>query len=1140
MKNGIFFLIFLFASINAANALTLTNTTISRSGTWDLNGSDFIMVNSTVNLFPYNGSTGSGTLYIYANNISLDGSSIINGNEAGFYTGSVSPGDGGSGTNSSAQGGNGGGYGGVGGIVVNTATIGVSYGTVNGTDINMGSSGGFGWRDGCYPFYEPGEVGGSGGGLIYLSASNNITVNGKLYSNGGNGRNSPCTNGGGSGGGSGGGIFITGRYINASYSTIQSKGGNGGHSTYYGTAGGGAGGRVKWAANSVSNISASITTTGGSINAQSGTENYNYVVTNLVPSVTKKTIAWTWTNPTVNYLCTEIYLNGVYQSCDAVSNMSFIDLIPATEYTISLRVKDTSNLLFSFINNTMTTLSFSGSPTILSSYSLSWFSPNKGQNFPITVNYTSSLVPLRNISIVIRTHDENTYVRSINASYNYSFLVSASKIINWNGKADNYQIVPDAYYISQVTVTDYDGNTATLNNSFFGVDSTYPSSIMEVSKSRLFQSFYYKSNYSSPDPLRINLGYYYGDFNTTILITENPVTGDNTLSNLVIRKIGYISTTAGIQTFAISKDDDGKAWMWVDGIQVYNSNAGLLSTSLPLSSGYHEIVIEYAKGTANTWILLLPTIDGSEMEFVNPVEAEKLTLFSNDFGGSGNKTVFYSFDNGASYQIYTSPIEVPVSGIITVCSDDTVENEDVCKRYTPSFNLVSVTSPAISNTGIPYPYDATDASFPELPNITEASDLLTNHSTPQNGSFSSVTDPAENSPVSWYGGWHCCSYGSYTYDYFDRPIYYSNHGSLVQYSLSVVQFNTDYDAQVRTSMSDNVSFDLFNVSSHPIPSVNRTTRIGTLNTQPFGVFRSDITSLPSYQFLTASQAIYAPASTVSPVSPPYNLGDTLQFNVNISSWDDTDSSTIEIPGVQAILYSPINPYTNESSQILQVYDIGTVTGEGGNYTFNFTTSGYTDLVGNYGLVLWMPTIGGNIYQSSIQIGYGSIDPALYNEMRLIQYVNGVTISCPVGWSYLTSNYTGGVTLLELDNKFLTDSVQGFYNSSSQKYTDHRTGYRSNENQSIAWGQGYYYYFTAMTDVKITPGRLPPITIRPGWNLVGNYWVNNRTLGELKASIGSDAIYAKYYNGRSWVSTDSQIVPPMKSFFVYSSNSIEWG
>lgn len=153
----------------------------------------------------------------------------------------------------------------------------------------------------------------------------------------------------------------------------------------------------------------------------------------------------------------------------------------------------------------------------------------------------------------------------------------------------------------------------------------------------------------------------------------------------------------------------------------------------------------------------------------------------------------------------------------------------------------------------------------------------------------------------------------------------------------------------------------------------------------------------------------------------------------------------------------------------------------------------------------------------------------------------VTISCPIGWCYAASDYSSK-TLLELDNLFSTDTIQGHYNATSQKYESHRTGYNFNQNVVVSQKEGYYYYFSTATDITTTPGSTPSITLKQGWNLVGNYGSSARTLSALKTSIGASATQAKYYDKsiKTWVSSNSQNVPAMEAFMVYTTSQTNWG
>ena len=109
---------------------------------------------------------------------------------------------------------------------------------------------------------------GAGGGAIEISATGTITFAGKIYSNGGNGH---FTTGDGyaGGGGSGGSIRLSAvTTVLSSGSVLQANGGNGAQN-----AGGGSGGRIAVLGN-LTNNGATIATTGGTQNGNTGTAHY--------------------------------------------------------------------------------------------------------------------------------------------------------------------------------------------------------------------------------------------------------------------------------------------------------------------------------------------------------------------------------------------------------------------------------------------------------------------------------------------------------------------------------------------------------------------------------------------------------------------------------------------------------------------------------------------------------------------------------------------------------------------------------------------------------------------------------------------------------------------------------------------------
>jgi len=206
----------------------------------------------------YDGTVGTGTIEIHANNILIDATSSILGDTRGFRgSGSASPGEGPGGGTLDAPG-SGAGYGGNGGGT--NGLPGMAYGAQSGTDIERGSGGG------CGNTGTQWGLGGNGGALIALYATT-IEIAGIISSNGGiaisAGTGYPHFTG--SGGGSGGGILLSGGTIIVS-GTLSANGGPGSDALdWYHTGGdGGAGGRIKLFPSSVITFTGIETVTGGS------------------------------------------------------------------------------------------------------------------------------------------------------------------------------------------------------------------------------------------------------------------------------------------------------------------------------------------------------------------------------------------------------------------------------------------------------------------------------------------------------------------------------------------------------------------------------------------------------------------------------------------------------------------------------------------------------------------------------------------------------------------------------------------------------------------------------------------------------------------------------------------------------------
>ncbi|OYU96467.1 MAG: hypothetical protein CFE21_08735 [Bacteroidetes bacterium B1(2017)] len=223
-------------------ATTFTSAYILNSGVDSLTGVvnyDWFQVKAGATLYIRYGNL----LEINAANILIQGS--IDGNERG-YAGPASiacaagsgPGAGTLGT--SCANGGGAGYGGVGGCAPVggagscSSAGGIVYGTTNGYDIAMGSSGSTGSSGGAYT-----DRAGNGGGGIKLVGSK-VTINGIITVNGMDGKGGSSSNSSG-GGGSGGGILVHGVTLNLAGAILMADGGKAGN--VYG--GAGAGGRIK-------------------------------------------------------------------------------------------------------------------------------------------------------------------------------------------------------------------------------------------------------------------------------------------------------------------------------------------------------------------------------------------------------------------------------------------------------------------------------------------------------------------------------------------------------------------------------------------------------------------------------------------------------------------------------------------------------------------------------------------------------------------------------------------------------------------------------------------------------------------------------------------------------------------------------
>jgi hypothetical protein len=216
-----------FAATFPAALITTTNITLSATQVYD-----WLEVSAGDTIFVSAGQP----LILHARNVVVNGAIIGTGrgeNAPAINTAGIGPGAGGTSANSGSGGGSYGGQGGLGGLDAGDTpgNGGPVYGTIGGTDINMGSSGGSGTT-----------IAGSGGGCLTINADY-ITVNGSIIMDG-NAAASTASRGGG--GGAGGGIMLNGFDVTMA-GTLSANGGLGGQgtSTFNDGGGGGGGGRIK-------------------------------------------------------------------------------------------------------------------------------------------------------------------------------------------------------------------------------------------------------------------------------------------------------------------------------------------------------------------------------------------------------------------------------------------------------------------------------------------------------------------------------------------------------------------------------------------------------------------------------------------------------------------------------------------------------------------------------------------------------------------------------------------------------------------------------------------------------------------------------------------------------------------------------
>jgi hypothetical protein len=143
------------------------------------------------------------------------------------------------------------------------------------------------------------------------------------------------------------------------------------------------------------------------------------------------------------------------------------------------------------------------------------------------------------------------------------------------------------------------------------------------------------------------------------------------------------------------------------------------------------------------------------------------------------------------------------------------------------------------------------------------------------------------------------------------------------------------------------------------------------------------------------------------------------------------------------------------------------------------------------------------------------------------------------WCFIAMNSSSQV-LLDIYNNYTTTLIQGIFDTPTQSYITHRTGFTPNQYSIVYQKYGYYIYTPSLISISTNITTNPNITLNTGWNLVGNM-NTTRTLLELKTSIGATATSASHFNitTQTYITTDSEIVPVANAFFVYTNANTVW-
>jgi len=271
-------------------------------------------------------------------------------------------------------------------------------------------------------------------------------------------------------------------------------------------------------------------------------------------------------------------------------------------------------------------------------------------------------------------------------------------------------------------------------------------------------------------------------------------------------------------------------------------------------------------------------------------------------------------------------------------------------------------------------------------------------------------------------------------------------------------------------------------------------------------------------------------------------------NSGVGSLSSCISQNTQAPDAPINTYIPPNAttmtYTNGSTWVNHTWQAGS-----GNVTDSYNITHNGAWIGNGTTNLYYNiTVGAGAWSNITVFAYNNSGSGTLNATGISQNVqtpagsftaSNNIISCPVGWCHLAMNYTNK-TLTQLDAMFSTDIVQGWFNSTSQKFESHSL-FSKNQNVNVTQKSGYFYYFYSPTTVYVNITENPSIDLKTGWNLVGNM-DTNRTLSELETSIGGTVITSSHWNNteQQYQNDAAEMVLIGESFFVNVNANSSWG